>query len=102
MHLCAKLQAAQIQVQKKKKKKNFTSFCQPTRLITCATEWQEGQVILFTHEVKAINNEVKDPHVILLSKECPHTISTTKTLMWYDAMTQKWHDEPYRHLSGWL
>ena len=47
----------------------------PTRLITCATEWQEQQVFSFAHEVKAINNEVKDPHVIPLSKERPHTIS---------------------------
>ena len=29
---------------------------------------------LFAHEVKGVNNEVQDPHVILLSKERPHTI----------------------------
>ena len=44
-----------------KKKKDITSFCQPTRLITCAKEWQEQQMHLFAHEVKAVNNEVKDP-----------------------------------------
>ena len=57
---------------KKKQKKDFTSFCQPTRLITCAKEWQEQQAF---SEVKAVNNEVKDPHVIPLSKERPRTIS---------------------------
>ena len=29
------------------KKKNVVYFCQPTRLITCATEWREQQVFLF-------------------------------------------------------
>lgn len=61
----------------KKKKNSFTSFCQPARLITCAKEWQEEQVHSFAHEVKAVHNELKDTHVTLLSKECPHTISVT-------------------------
>ena len=63
----------------KKKKKYSTSFCQPTRLITCAKEWQEQQAHLFAHEVKAVNNEVKDPHVILLSTTLP--LSTLPTLL---------------------
>ena len=56
-------------------KTDFTSFCQPTRLITCAKQWQEQQVCLFAQEVKTVNNEVKNPHVILLSKNRPHAIS---------------------------
>ena len=31
--------------------------------------------VFFAHEVKAINNEEKDPHAILLSKKRSHTIS---------------------------
>lgn len=58
----------------KKKKKRCTSFCQPARL---TKEWQEQQVHSFAHEVKAVHNDVKDTHVTLLSKKCPHTISVT-------------------------
>ena len=38
----------------------------------CVKEWQKQQVHLFAHEVKAVNNEVKDPDVILLSRQWPH------------------------------
>ena len=54
----------------------FKSFYHPTRLTACAKGWQEQQVHSFAHDVKAVNNEVKDPHVILLSKDCClHAIS---------------------------
>ena len=106
-------------VLKKKKKKDFTSFCQPTRLITCAKEWQERQMHLFAHEVKAVHNESARPacdpaeqrtpscyqchheqsstlkyQVSLIPKStsitaCAHSVSSHRQIAWHTSIIQK-------------
>ena len=50
-----------------KKKKNFTSRGQPTRLITCANHGN--------NVVQTVYNVVQNPHVVLLSRKGAHGAS---------------------------
>ena len=59
------------------KKQRFASLCQPKKMISCGKKGQSSRCIHLS--MMAVHNEVKDPHVIRLSKQCPRsTVNVTR------------------------